>query len=111
MKIYISGISGTGMGPLALMAHDAGLKVFGSDLAAGAVTNELVQNGISLTLGSQDGGFLRSCVEKDGVTWFVHTAALPPNHPELKMAKNGEILGGFDDDGNNVGAAVAVATH
>lgn len=87
MKIYISGISGTGMGPLALMAHGAGLKVFGSDLAAGAVTNELVQNGISLTLGSQDGGFLRSCVEKDGVTWFVHTAALPPNHPELKMAK------------------------
>lgn len=87
MKIYISGISGTGMGPLALMAHSAGMKVFGSDLTAGAVTNELVENGIGVALGNQDGEFLRSCVEKEGVNWFIHTAALPANHPELKMAK------------------------
>ena len=30
MNIYISGISGTGMGPLALMAHQAGENVTGS---------------------------------------------------------------------------------
>ena len=36
MKVYISGISGTGMGPLALMANDAGFEVCGSDLVEGA---------------------------------------------------------------------------
>lgn len=87
MKIYISGISGTGMGPLALMAKDAGLTVFGSDLAPGAVTNELANAGIKICLGEQDGVFLKTRVRNEGVDWFVHTSALPPDHPELLMAK------------------------
>lgn len=87
MKIYISGISGTGMGPLALMAKDAGMTVFGSDLSSGAITNELVSAGINLCLGEQDGSFLRTCVKNDGVDWFVHTSALPEDHPELMTAK------------------------
>ncbi len=67
MKIYISGISGTGMGPLALMAKDAGLTVFGSDRAPGAVTNELVNAGIKIYLGEQDGEFLKARVKNEGV--------------------------------------------
>ena len=46
MNIYISGISGTGLGPLALMALDAGIHVTGSDRAEGAITGELRRNGI-----------------------------------------------------------------
>lgn len=87
MKIYIAGISGTGMGPLALMAHSAGLTVFGSDLAGGPVTNELVNRGIQICLGAQDGEFLKARVKNDGVDWFVHTSALPENSPELLMAE------------------------
>lgn len=87
MNIYISGISGTGMGPLALMAQEAGMTVFGSDLAGGAVTNELVEHGIKLYLGEQDGEFLRARIKDEGVDWFVHTSALPQDHPELKLAK------------------------
>lgn len=87
MKIYISGISGTGMGPLALMAQNAGMTVFGSDLAAGPVTNELVKNGIQICLGNQDGEFLKTRAKQDGVDWFVYTSALPADHPELLMAK------------------------
>ncbi len=87
LKIYISGISGTGMGPLALMAQGAGMTVFGSDLAGGAVTNELVNHGIQLCLGNQDGEFLKARVKNDGVDWFVYTSALPADHPELLMAK------------------------
>lgn len=87
MKIYISGISGTGMGPLALMAQDAGMTVFGSDLAAGAVTNDLVNHDMKLCLGVQDGNFLKTCVKNEGVDWFVYTSALPEDHPELVMAK------------------------
>ena len=87
LKIYISGISGTGMGPLALMAQGAGMTVFGSDLAGGAVTNEPVNHGIQLCLGNQDGEFLKARVKNDGVDWFVYTSALPADHPELLMAK------------------------
>ena len=57
MNIYISGISGTGMGPLALMAKAAGFTVWGSDLIKGAVYDELVKAGIEVYIGKQDGGF------------------------------------------------------
>lgn len=91
MNIYISGISGTGMGPLALMAKDAGMTVFGSDAMPGAVTNELVANGIKVYLGEQDGEFLKARAKNEGVDWFVYTSALPEDHPELLMAKKLKI--------------------
>ena len=87
MNVYISGISGTGLGPLALMAQEAGMTVFGSDLAGGAVTNELVEHGIKIYLGEQDGEFLRARAKDEGVDWFVYTSALPADHPELKLAQ------------------------
>lgn len=87
MNIYISGISGTGMGPLALMAKDAGMTVFGSDLASGPITKDLADSGIKICLGEQDGEFLKARVKNEGVDWFVHTSALPADHPELLAAK------------------------
>lgn len=86
MKLYISGISGTGMGPLALMAKNAGLEVVGSDLNAGAILPELTAAGIEVTIGPQDGKFLEGQIEQ-GVDWFVYTSALPEDHPELMMAR------------------------
>lgn len=91
MNIYISGISGTGMGPLALMAKAAGFNVFGSDLAEGPVTRELATAGINFEIGKQDGEFLRKCIAEDGVDWLVHTSALPAEHPELSVAKEAGI--------------------
>lgn len=91
MNIYISGISGTGMGPLALMARDAGMTVFGSDQQPGAVTSELTNNGIKIYLGEQDGEFLKARAKNEGVDWFVYTSALPEDHPELLMAKKLKI--------------------
>lgn len=83
MNIYISGISGTGMGPLALMAKQAGHTVFGSDQNAGPIVPELEKEKIEFEIGTQDGSFL----EKHDVDWFVYTSALPENHPELKIAR------------------------
>lgn len=90
MKIYISGISGTGMGPLALMAKKAGIEVFGSDLHEGAVYQELVDAGADVFIGEQDGEFLKSKIA-DGVEWFVHTSALPDNAPEMNVAREAGI--------------------
>lgn len=90
MNVYISGITGTGMGPLALMAKAAGINVFGSDLAQGAIYDELKKAGIEVLIGEQDGEFLRKKMI-DGVDWFVYTSALPANHPELVMAQEAGV--------------------
>lgn len=90
MKIYVSGISGTGMGPLALMAKASGYEVFGSDLAKGAIYDELVKAGIEVKIGKQDGEFLLEKI-KEGIDWFVYTSALPDDHAELAMARKAGI--------------------
>ncbi len=89
MKIYISGISGTGMGPLALMAKSAGIEVCGSDLSAGAIYPELKAQGIEVSIGAQDGKFLKEHLSS--IDWFVHTSALPHDHTELVMAREAGI--------------------
>lgn len=90
MKIYISGISGTGMGPLALMAKAAGYEVCGTDLLRGAVYDELVKAGIEVMIGEQDGGYLQTKLGQ-GVDWFCYTSALPEDHPELTLARKSGI--------------------
>ncbi|MBR5968370.1 MAG: hypothetical protein IK001_07225 [Lachnospiraceae bacterium] len=87
MNLYISGISGTGMGPLALMAKAAGHTVFGSDRAKGAIAPELEAAGIEYFTGDQDGTYLSEKIEETGIDWFIYTSALPADHPELLLAK------------------------
>ena len=100
MKVYISGISGTGMGPLALMARAAGLEVSGSDLVKGAIYDELVQAGIDVFIGEQDGKFLKTKLQ-DGVDWFVYTSALRDDHAELALARESGIKCTKRDDFND----------
>ncbi len=88
--IYISGISGTGMGPLALMAKSAGIEVCGSDLYEGAIYPELEEAEIEVKIGKQDGEFLQKKL-REGVDWFVYTSALPEDHAELVLAKKSGI--------------------
>lgn len=87
MNIYIAGISGTGMGPLALMAKKAGIKVYGSDRSTGAIAPELEKAGIEYHVGEQDGSYLTEKIETVGIDWFIYTSALPATHPELVLAK------------------------
>ena len=100
MKIFISGISGTGMGPLALMALAAGCEICGSDLEKGAVYDELVSAGIEVSIGKQDGKFLQSKLG-EGIDWFVYTSALSADHPELKLAMEAGIKCTKRDDLTN----------
>ena len=97
MNIYISGITGTGMGPLALMAKAAGLNVFGSDLAKGAIYDELVKAGIEVFVGEQDGEFLKKKMS-EGIDWFCYTSALKDNHPELVLARESGVKTTKRDD-------------
>ena len=87
MNVYFSGISGTGIGPLAELAQDAGFTVFGSDLKRGAISEELDVREIEVSYGKQDGTFLRKKFSESGVDWLVYTSALPQDHAELLAAK------------------------
>ena len=73
------------MGPLALMAKQAGFVVFGSDKNKGMIHDELEKAGIEVFIGEQDGEFLKSKLE-EGVDWFCYTSALTEEHPELVLA-------------------------
>ena len=89
MVIYFSGIGGVGIGPLAEIALDAGYRVFGSDMATSLMTDELQARGVNIA-SSQDGSYIAAVHEQTPIDWFVYTAALPPDHPELVYArKNG----------------------
>lgn len=87
MNIFFSGIGGVGIGPLAEIAHDAGYKVCGSDRESTLMTNRLIAEGINVNVGPQDGNFLKETHAKQPIDWFVYTAALPADHPELVAAK------------------------
>ena len=90
MNVYISGISGTGMGPFAFMTKAAGFAVWGSDLAKGAIYDELIKAGIEVKIGPQDGEFLREKLEGE-VDWFVYTSALSADHKELVLAREAGV--------------------
>ena len=87
MNIYISGISGTGMGALAELAADARYQVFGSDLVSGAITDELISKNIDIHIGPQDGTFLKEVHSKSPIDLFVYTSSLPASHSELVLAQ------------------------
>lgn len=99
MNIYFSGIGGVGIGPLAEVALDAGYTVLGSDRSPSLMTEKLQARGIAIEF-SQDGQFLETSHTDTPIDWFVYTAALSDNHPELatarrlgiKTAKRDELL-------------------
>ena len=74
------------IGPLAEMAIGAGHEVCGSDRAAGLMTEALRQAGITVSF-DQSGEFLHSEHQQAPFDWFVYTAALPADHPELVLAR------------------------
>lgn len=86
MNIYFSGIGGVGVGPLAEIARDAGHTVTGSDVNESLMTTELEDSGVGISY-NQNGSFLQEAHAKTPIDWFVYTAALPPNHPELLAAQ------------------------
>ena len=90
MHVYFSGVGGVGIGPLALLALDAGYSVSGSDLHASALTQLVKEKNATVLIG-QDGSQITAIQKKQPIDWFVHTSALPDDHPELVFARNNGI--------------------
>lgn len=86
MNIYFSGLGGVGIGPLAEIALGAGHAVHGSDAKTSLTTAELEKRGISVST-DQSGEYLAYLHGQQPIDWFVYTAALPADHPELIKAR------------------------
>jgi UDP-N-acetylmuramate--alanine ligase len=94
MHIYFSGIGGTGIGPLALVAKQAGYEVSGSDKQDSRYLQYLKKHGISDIHIGQEREAIAELHARNPIDWFVYTSALPlenPNAPELVFCREQNI--------------------
>lgn len=101
MHIFFSGIGGVGIGPLALIARQAGCEVSGSDQKDGQYITYLKQQGITDIHVGQSAESIARLHAKKPIDWFVYSSALPktdPDHPELKFVEQNGIKNSKRDE-------------
>ncbi len=94
MHIYFSGIGGTGIGPLALVARQAGYQVSGSDQQHSGYISYLQNQGIDTIHIGQSYEQIATVHAENPIDWFVYTSALPmenPDAPELQFCRDNSI--------------------
>lgn len=90
MHIYFSGVGGTAIGPLALIAKQAGFEVSGSDKQASQYIDYLRKKGLTDIHIGQDETAMAALHEQKPIDWFVYSSAISkenPHHPELEFAR------------------------
>lgn len=100
MHIFFSGIGGTAIGPLALIAKQAGHQVSGSDEQPSLYIDYLRLKGILDIHIGQDRDSIAHVHETEPIDWFVHSSAVAQDAPELaycreqgiKISKRDELL-------------------
>lgn len=103
MHIFFSGIGGTGIGPLALVAKQAGYTVSGSDKQASQYITYLREQGIDRISTEQSPASIAALHEEIPIDWFVYSSAVAieqPDAPEfqfcrkhgIRMSKRDELL-------------------
>ena len=85
MNIYFSGVGGVGIGPLALLARDLGYDVVGSDFVKSPYTDVIEAAGIPVYF-EQTRNTIAKRHALQPIDWYIHTAALPLDNPELAFA-------------------------
>lgn len=100
MHIFFSGIGGTAIGPLALIAKQAGYEVSGSDKQDSQYIEYLKKHGINDIIIGQSGEAIAELHDRNPIDWFVHTAFLDAGKAEydfckeqaIKISKRDELL-------------------
>lgn len=88
MHIFFSGIGGTGIGPLSLIAHQAGYEVSGSDKQQSNYIEYLQQHGVTNTHIGQDYDSISQLHSEHPIDWFVYSSAVAIEQaeaPELRF--------------------------
>lgn len=91
MRVYFSGVGGTGIGPLALIAKQAGYDVSGSDEKDSQYIKYLRGRGVNEIHIGQTREKITAVHGRKSIDWFVHTSALKKNHPELLFCRQNNI--------------------
>lgn len=94
MHIFFSGIGGAGIGPLALVAKQAGYDVSGSDKQDSQYIDYLKKHGVTDIHIGQTYEAIAAAHAKNSIDWFVYTSALPmenPHAPELQFCREQAI--------------------
>lgn len=103
MHIFFSGIGGTGVGPLALVAQQAGYEVSGSDKQDSLYIEYLKKHGITNIHIGQEYDQIATLHNKTPIDWYVYSSAVAierPDAPEfmfcreqnIHMSKRDELL-------------------
>lgn len=90
MHIFFSGIGGTAIGPLALIAQQAGYTVSGSDKQPSQYIDYLRKHGVTDIHIGQTREAIATAHQKQPIDWYVYSSAVEkenPNHPELVFCK------------------------
>lgn len=90
MHIFFSGIGGTGLGPLAMIAHQAGYDVSGSDSRDSQYIHYLQSNGIENIVIGQTVEQIAAAHARNAIDWFVYSSAVAienPDAPELRFCR------------------------
>jgi UDP-N-acetylmuramate--alanine ligase len=94
MHIFFSGIGGTGIGPLAMIAKQAGFEVSGSDKRDSQYIHYLQEHGIKDIFIGQTHEAIEKWHTEKPIDWYVYSSALPkenPDHPELRFVEDHTI--------------------
>ena len=79
--VHLVGISGVSMRPLGLVLKGMGMLVTGSDMNASVSTDELISNGIHVSIG-------HSADNVKGADCIIRTAAAHNDNPEIAAARS-----------------------
>jgi UDP-N-acetylmuramate--alanine ligase len=94
MHIFFSGIGGAGIGPLSLVAYEAGYQVSGSDKQDSAYIHYLKEHGITNISLLQSYDEIATVHAKQPIDWYVYSSAVSieqPDAPELKFCRDNGI--------------------
>lgn len=94
MHIFFSGIGGTGIGPLALIAKQAGFEVSGSDKQDSQYIRYLKKKGLDDIYIGQTREAIEYTHKKRPIDWYVFSSAIQkenPDHPELQFVLENNI--------------------
>lgn len=101
MHVFFSGIGGTAIGPLALIAHQAGFTVSGSDKQDSQYVEYLRNQGIVNVQIGQTTANIQKVHDSEPIDWIVYSSAVAienPNHPELLFGREKHIKATKRDD-------------
>jgi UDP-N-acetylmuramate--alanine ligase len=94
MHIHFVGIGGTAIGPLALIAKQAGYTVSGSDKQASNYIDYLKKQGVNSINIGQTSEQIAATHQENNIDWLVYSSAVAienPDHPEIVFAKQNGI--------------------